>query len=50
MEQRMNYGEVAPGVVKAMFGLVRYLAQCGLERSLIDLVSYRVSQINGCAY
>jgi alkylhydroperoxidase family enzyme len=50
MEQRMNYVEVAPGVEKAMLGLVWYLAHCGLERSLIDLISYRVSQINGCAY
>ena len=50
MEQRMNYFDVAPGVGKAMLGLVQYLADCGLERSLIDLISYRASQINGCAY
>jgi AhpD family alkylhydroperoxidase len=41
--------DVAPGVGKAMVGLVSYLAQCGLERSLLRLVDFRVSQINGCA-
>src|SRR6266498_3689094 len=50
MEQRLNYLEVGPGVVKAMFGLGGYLAQCGLEPSLLNLLYFRVSQINGCAY
>ena len=50
MEQRLNYLEVEPGAVKAMFGLGGYLARCGLERSLLDLMYLRVSQINGCAY
>ena len=50
MEQRLNYAEVAPGVIKAMFGLGGYLAQSGLEQSLLDLLYFRVSQINGCAY
>ncbi|SRR6266508_613530 len=50
MEQRLNYLEVGPGVVKAMFGLGGYLAQCGLETSLLNLLYFRVSQINGCAF
>ena len=50
MEQRLNYLDVGPGAVKAMYGLGAYLAQCGLERSLLDLLYFRVSQINGCAY
>ena len=49
MHERLNYLDVAPGVGKAMVGLVSYLAQCGLERSLLRLVDFRVSQINGCA-
>jgi AhpD family alkylhydroperoxidase len=36
--------------MKAMFGLSLYLSQCGLEPSLLDLMYFRVSQINGCAY
>jgi AhpD family alkylhydroperoxidase len=30
--------------------LERHLADCGLEKSLIELVKLRASQINGCAY
>jgi AhpD family alkylhydroperoxidase len=36
--------------MKAMRGLEAYLAECGLESSLLDLVRTRASQINGCAY
>jgi AhpD family alkylhydroperoxidase len=50
VEQRIAYGKVAPGVVQAMHGLERYVAQCGLERSLLELIKVRASQINGCAY
>ena len=34
----------------AMLGVERYLRSSGLERSLLDLVNLRVSQLNGCAY
>ena len=50
MKQRLNYLEVGPGALKAMYGLETYLAQCGLETSLLHLLKLRVSQINGCAY
>ena len=33
-----------------MRGLESYVRQCGLERSLLELVKLRASQINGCAY
>src|SRR6188474_3691600 len=33
-----------------MDALDQYLAQCGLEESLLHLVRLRASQINGCAY
>jgi AhpD family alkylhydroperoxidase len=36
--------------MRAMFGLGRYVAQSGLEESLLGLVQTRASQINGCAY
>ena len=50
MQPRIEYTKVAPGAMKAMRGLERYLAECGLEPSLLDLVRTRASQINGCAY
>jgi AhpD family alkylhydroperoxidase len=36
--------------MKAMFGLGAYLAQSPLEKRLLNLIYFRVSQINGCAY
>jgi AhpD family alkylhydroperoxidase len=50
MQQRLNYIEAGQGAAKAMYGLVAYLAKCGLEPSLLGLLYFRVSQINGCAY
>ena len=50
MQPRIAYTKVAPGAMKAMRGLEDYLAECGLEPSLLDLVRTRASQINGCAY
>ena len=50
MQPRIEYRKVAPGVMAAMSGLERYLAECGLEPSLLELVKLRASQINGCAY
>jgi AhpD family alkylhydroperoxidase len=50
MEPRINYPKAAPGLLEAMLGLSKYLHKSGLEESLVNLVSLRVSQINGCAY
>ena len=36
--------------MRALLGLGRYVAQSGLEHSLLYLVQTRASQINGCAY
>ena len=41
---------VAPEAARSLFGLEKYLRQCGLEHSLLELVKIRCSQINGCAY
>ncbi len=50
MEQRINLAEAGQGALKAMLGLEAYLAKCGLEKPLLRLLDFRVSQINGCAY
>lgn len=50
MPPRIEYGEVAPGAVRAMRGLEQYVRQGGLEQGLLELVRMRASQINGCAY
>lgn len=50
MKARMDYAKAAPGAMKAMGGLGAYLAHCGLDAGLQELVKLRASQINGCAY
>ena len=50
MEPRIDYRQVSPGALGAMFGLERYVGESGLEHSLLHLLKLRVSQINGCAY
>ncbi|WP_020475890.1 carboxymuconolactone decarboxylase family protein [Zavarzinella formosa] len=50
MQQRLNYYQLAPEPVRAMMALGKYLADCGLEHNLMELVKTRASQINGCAY
>ena len=50
MTARIDLAKVAPGVYQAMFGLEKYLHECGLETSLLGLVRMRASQINGCAF
>jgi AhpD family alkylhydroperoxidase len=48
MQRRFN-DKAAAGAVKAMYALQKYVEECGLERSLLELVKTRASQINGCA-
>jgi len=50
MEQRLVFLKTTPNVVRAMLALHKPLSQSGLETKLLDLVYFRVSQINGCAY
>src|ERR1041384_4792827 len=50
MQCRIEYEKVAPDGVKAMFGLESYVRHCDLEPALLELVKFRASQINGCAY
>ena len=38
------------GLGRAMLSLQREVESSGLERSLLELVKIRASQINGCAY
>ena len=50
MEQRLDFLSTTPNVVRAMLGLHKPLSQSGLEKGLLDLLFFRVSQMNGCAY
>jgi AhpD family alkylhydroperoxidase len=50
MELRINAFEKGQNAMKAMYGFGAYLAKSPIEQSLLNLIYYRVSQINGCAY
>jgi len=50
MSARLNYAVVAPGAIKAQYGVHTYLEGCGLPMTLQELIFLRVSQLNGCAY
>ncbi|MDP9076520.1 MAG: carboxymuconolactone decarboxylase family protein [Bacteroidota bacterium] len=50
MEQRINAFEKGQNAMKAMYGLGAYLTKSPVEQSLLNLVYFRVSQINGCAF
>jgi AhpD family alkylhydroperoxidase len=50
MEQRINFAEKGFNAIKPLFSLGAYLFKSSIEKSLLDLIDFRVSQINGCAY
>lgn len=50
MTQRINVARKGTGAMRSMASIGSYLEKSSLERELRELVYYRVSQINGCAY
>lgn len=50
IEQRINLFEKGQNAMKSLFGLGAYLAKSRVEQKLLDLIAFRVSQMNGCAY
>ncbi len=50
MQQRINAFEKGGNAMKAIYGLGIYLAKSPVEKNLLNLIYFRVSQINGCAF
>ncbi|HEY9197593.1 MAG TPA: carboxymuconolactone decarboxylase family protein [Mucilaginibacter sp.] len=50
MKQRINLQEKGQGAMRAMYSLGAYLAKSQVEQSLLNLIYFRVSQVNGCAF
>jgi AhpD family alkylhydroperoxidase len=46
----MDFRKASPQGAKAMGELHAFVHTCGLERTLLELVKLRASQINGCAH
>lgn len=47
---RINYIPFAAGAMHGWLAVEKFIAECGIEPELIDLLKMRASQINGCAY
>lgn len=50
MTQRIKFFEKGQNAMKAMYGLGSYMNKSVVEKPLLHLLLFRVSQINGCAY
>lgn len=50
MEQRINVHEKGQNALKTLYGIGGYLKKSSIEIELRELVCFRVSQINNCAY
>jgi AhpD family alkylhydroperoxidase len=50
MHKRLDANTISPNGYKALLDLQTYVNTCGIEKSLLELVKLRASQINGCAF
>lgn len=50
MEARIAFTDTTKGIVDGLLKTEMYLHKSGLDLKLLELIKYRVSQINGCAY
>ena len=50
MEERINVQEKGSNALKAVYGIINYLSKSSLDKNLMELICFRVSQINRCAY
>ena len=50
MQSRLDFYKATPAGIRAMMALEQAIGQSGLEKSLMELVRLRASQINGCAF
>ncbi len=50
MEQRINVHQKGQNALKALYGIGGYLKKSPVEINLLELIYFRVSQINSCSY
>lgn len=50
MTERISLLETSKGLMDGLMKTESYLKKSGLDHKLLELMKYRVSQINGCAY
>lgn len=50
MTQRIKVNETGREAMATLYPLGKYLSRSSIEGALLDLIYFRVSQINGCAF
>lgn len=50
MHQRLDYRKASPAAYQAMLALQGTVEMSGLEKSLLELIKIRASQVNKCAF
>ncbi|HJQ20511.1 MAG TPA: carboxymuconolactone decarboxylase family protein [Gemmatimonadaceae bacterium] len=50
VEFRLDYAKASPDAYRAQAQVEAFVRTCGLEKSLIELVKIRASQLNGCGF
>lgn len=50
MKQTLNVREKGQGALRTLYGVGAYMKNSPVERKLRELINFRVSQINACAY
>ena len=50
MNTRLVIGKIEPQAYEAMMVMEKYLSESSLEPALAEMIRFRASQINGCAY
>jgi len=50
MNDRIQYSEISNELINLLMQTESYIKKTGLPLLLIELIKFRVSQINGCAY
>lgn len=50
MNARLDYAQASPAGYRAFLSLNKFVEDCGIAPSLLELVKIRASQLNGCAF
>jgi AhpD family alkylhydroperoxidase len=50
MTQRISFQDVPEGYMDVLMKVGYYIKKSGIDPKLVELINFRVSQINGCAY
>ena len=50
MQTRLDFYKAKPAAIKTLVAVDEYIGKSSLEKSLVELVRLRASQINGCAF